>query len=344
MVVVVAFGTIGLVTIEAEWGWWDAFFFTLITITTVGYGDYGLSPAGERFTGVLMIAGIATITYAAGQFVRGIVAYQLNWKLKMQHRIDTLRDHYIICGCGRVGRVICNTLQGAGHDFVAIESDERRVEALRQSGVVVLAGNATDDQVLWKAGIGRAKGLVCASDDDIANIVATLSARDLNPGIRIICRANGEDALHKLRRAGADSIIAPALESGRTIANMLTQPNLADFLASSHVTENGFALNEVVVAAGSVIEDMTFREYGESHPNLVYLALKRPGETEPRRPSGDDRFQAGDVVIVASVAAEVAEITNDAAEPARGGSTGFVAARPLQREEQHIADALAAGE
>ncbi len=293
---VIAFGTFGLMIVEPDpvWDFWHSLYFTLITITTVGYSDEGLSPTGKGFTLVLLGLGIATATYAFTQLMQAVVGYQLNWRRRMQKEIDQLRNHLIVCGIGRVGRTVCERLATASLPFVVVENNRENVERARRLGYLTVHGSASDDEMLLLAGIERARGIVCAVDSDSENIVTTLSARELNPDILIISRADRERSVHKIRRAGASYVIAPSLKGGEDIANLLVRPNLAEFLSHG----SGYELSEVTIGPGSPLVGMTLEEYGEKERKIVFVAIKRKDGSTQIRPFAGERFHEDDVAII----------------------------------------------
>ena len=148
----------------------------------------------------------------------------------MQKDIDQLRDHYIVCGMGRVGRMVCRQLTDNSTAFVVIEQDTDRFQQARACGFLALRGTASEDATLLQAGIERARGIVCAVDSDSENIVITLGARELNPDVLIVSRADDEDAVPKIKRAGASHVVSPALRGGVDIANLLIRPHLSEIL------------------------------------------------------------------------------------------------------------------
>ncbi len=312
LLVVVLFGTGGFALVQDEWDVWKSLYFTLITITTVGYGDYGLTPAGERFATVLLIVGIATATYAFGQFVQAAISYQLAWRHRVQKNIDHLRDHFIICGLGRVGKTVCQRLAASSMPFVVIDKNADRFSWARDHGYLALNGSGTEDEYLIKAGIKFARGVVCATGTDSANIVTTLSARELNPDLVIVSRADDHDAVRKFERAGASSVVAPSLTGGNDIADLLIRPHLAEFLKQSHRVESGYRLSEVTIDAHSELVGRTLREYGLTQQSLVFVAINRPGRGTQVRPGADEAFQAGDVVIIVGEPDAVLEMCDHA--------------------------------
>lgn len=297
LTVVVAIGTVGFVLIEG-WGAWQALYFTLITITTVGYGDEGISETGKRFTTVLLLGGIATATYAFGQIVQSAVNREFAWRRKMRDAIAKLDQHFIVCGMGAVGRAVCERLAANGRPFVVIEADEECCARGREHGMLVVQGSATEDEVLIEAGIMRARGIACAVNSDSDNIVITLSARELNPGITIICRVSEDSATHKVERAGASLAVCPAHNGGAEIANVLIRPNLADFLKQSHGGDDGFQMGEVIIEPGSPLIGDKFSDYGMTEPSIAFVAVKRTDGQTIVRPGRNASFAPGDIVIV----------------------------------------------
>jgi voltage-gated potassium channel len=298
LVSVMTFGTLGFMYIQEDWGAWDALYFTMITISTVGYGDYGLNPTGQRFTSLLLLIGIVTASYAFGQFVQTMMAYQMNWRRTMQRQIDAMQDHFIICGLGRTGRAVAANLSESTFSFVAIDPDEKRCDWARQHGYLALAGSAADDEMLFKAGVERAKGIICAAARDSDNIVITLTARDLNPEVTIVSRADDDDSIHKLRRAGATHVVAPSVRGGGEMAAMLTRPHLANFLSTSRTEGQDQAITEITIRKGSRLVGKTVREYGQEEESLIFVAVKHASSPTMLRPSADEQFQDDDIVIV----------------------------------------------
>ena len=177
---VMVFGTVGFLVIEPDWDLWQSLYFTLITITTVGYGDDGLSPTGEKFASLLLLAGIGTATYSVSVLVQLAVGCQLAWRRNMQQHIDRLSDHIVVCGFGRIGKTICEQLSAAGVPFVVLEHDESAYQFALELGYPAAHGDATEDDMLRKVGVGRCRGVVCVTDSDAENTFITLSVRDLN--------------------------------------------------------------------------------------------------------------------------------------------------------------------
>jgi voltage-gated potassium channel len=309
---VLSLGTTGFVLIEG-WDVWRSLYFTVITITTVGFGDEGIGEMGKRFTTVLLLGGIATATYAFGQIVQIAVSSQNRWRSRMDQTIKRLNDHFIVCGLGTVGRTVCHRLQEEGAPFVVVEADAERVERGCALGYLVLQGSATEDDVLHSAGIDRARGIVCAVNSDSDNIVITLSARTLNPTIQIVSRVDADDAEHKVERAGASHVVSPGIKGGMEIADVLVRPRLAAFLRQSSTDKTGFRLGEIEIRSGSPLVGRTLREYGESEPGILFVAITSEDGTTRSRPPISEPIRADDTMIVAGDADSLCRM-RDAAE------------------------------
>jgi voltage-gated potassium channel len=230
LAVVVAAGTYGFMLVEPGWGVWKSFFFTLITITTVGYGDQGLSESGQRFAAILLLVGIATATYCLSSIVTITVQYQKTWKRRMQQRIKRLQGHFVICGYGRIGATVCQEFVTAGVPFVVIEKHEAAHQAALESGHLAIHGNADEDHVLRQAGMERARGVICVINSDAENVFIALSAREINPTAFVAARADAEVAVRRLERAGASLVISPYTTAGMTIANTILSSTETDVM------------------------------------------------------------------------------------------------------------------
>lgn len=310
LLVVVMGGTTGYMLIEG-WGFWRSFFFVLISITTVGYHAEGLSTSGEQFTALLLIGGISTATYAFGVIVQASILAQLSWRLKMHRQIRRLKEHFIVCGFGRIGRPVCERLEAAGHDVVVIEGDQNALEEARERGFLAIRGNATEDEVLLEAGVGRAKGIVCAVNSDADNIVIALGARELRPDIQIVARVDEDGATRKIQRAGADHVVSPFRTAAMDIANGILQPNVTGFLSQANHTDGGFELSEVTVDVGSRGDGRSIaalRRQGSAE--LVFVAIKRVDGTTNLGPTDVERVAGGDVIIVAGPPLAVRRISS----------------------------------
>lgn len=305
LVSILTIGVCGLMTIEG-WDFWTAFFFTIVTVTTVGYGDEGISQAGERFTALLMVGGIGTASYTFALVVQAMVTNQLAWRRRMQTRIDKLEDHVLVCGFGRMGRILCEELRDADTEFVVIECDSSSATEALELGYPVVQGSATEDEILILAGVMRAGHLVCAMNRESENIVATLSARQLRPDLSIIARAEQPEEIRKLRLAGATRTVAPFHLGGLEIATAITRPKVADFLAASSRSESHIVLAEILIESDSHLCGCCLRDCGSKEASHVsFVTLERRGEDPQTPPRGSTQLQGGDLLIVAGAPEEV---------------------------------------
>ena len=278
-------GTAGYTTIE-RWSFIDAAYMTIITLSTVGFGEtHPLSPTGRVFTVVLIVGGASLAAYAFSTLGEFISTGELRAHLEQRRHsriLKTLKDHVVVCGYGRVGRHVVHELIAEGVSFVVVDKDLAAVEHVRHNGHLALLGNAANDDVLREAGIERAIGLVAAVNSDAENVFIVLSARGLKPSLSIVARANFEDSESKLRRAGADRVIDPYRISGRRMVTMMLRPEVADFLDEiAHASGIELLIDQVHLAATSPLVGKTV---GDVHALLfeklgvTMLACALPNE------------------------------------------------------------------
>jgi voltage-gated potassium channel len=225
-------GTVGFSVIEG-YPLFDAFYMTLITITTVGYAEiHPLSHAGRIFNSFLIFFGVTVMFFAIGAMTQSIIELELGeyfGKRRTRRMIDKLDKHFIICGYGRVGRNAANELQRSGVPFVVVDHDPPRVERAMLAGMLAVAADATRDETLHSLGVTRARGLVSAMGTDADNLFVILSAKNLNPRLYVATRAGEEEAEQKLRRAGADAVFAPYTAAGYRLAQAVLRPHVFQF-------------------------------------------------------------------------------------------------------------------
>ncbi len=307
----ILFGTCGYMWIEG-WSFTQSLFFTVITLTTVGYGDYGLSENGLRFTTILIVGGFGVFAYSVGQLAPIIMNERLAREWKMNRHIKKLTDHFIVCGLGRVGRAVCQSLTQQGISFVAVDPDQAAVDQATAEGYMAITGDAATDEILIQAGVKGARCVACVTNSDTENIVITLSARELNGDLFIISRAEDAGAIRKMDRAGASRVISPILAGGSSIANAMIKPHLAELLEQSNDAESGISLAEVAITETSQLNGRTIRECGSGHKSVVFVAVKRREQPARLRPPADESLQGGDVLIVAGDVLAVGRLQQEA--------------------------------
>ena len=296
---IVLIGTLGFRLIETQWSLWDSFYFTLVTITTVGYGDYGISKTSQIFAAFLLLCGIGTFTYSLSTLIQIASDVDAAMRRKMKSKIAKCNGHIIVCGYGRIGRMICKEIERGGMQCVVVERDADQAKLAMDEGRLVIEGIASEDEVLLQAGIRRAQGIVCAVDCDAENMFITVSARDLNPECRVISRAESKQAARKLEQAGASMVISPHQMAGKTIATAFLHPRLTRFLHTGDDSARYFELSEVEIEPGSGVVGETVAQFGAKADGVVFVAIERTGGELIVQPRGDTQFHEGDVVIFA---------------------------------------------
>ncbi len=296
-------GTIGFTWID-HFPPFDAFYMTLTTMTTVGYGEiHPLSRAGRIFNCFLIMFGVATIFISIGAMTQTIIELQFGdilGRRRNKRMIDQLKDHYIICGFGRVGRGAAAELQRAGVAFVVVDTAPDRVERAMSAGMLAVAADATRDETLRQVGIERACGVVGALATDADNLFLLLSAKGLNPRVYAAARAAEEGAEEKMRRAGADAVFAPYTITGHRLAQSLLRPHVVQFLdfTTKDIGED-IAIEQVRVSEGS---EVASKSIGEMHLGrdlgVIVLAIRTAGGEMHFNPTADTKAQAGDYLIV----------------------------------------------
>jgi voltage-gated potassium channel len=303
LALVIVFGTIGYSLIEG-WPPVESLYMTLITLSTVGFGEvHPLSPTGKIFTMILVIFGVGGAAYTVSIIGKMIVEGEIRKVLgrrKMEKSLRDLRDHYIVCGYGRVGRRICKEFCIRKAPFVVVENDPQIVEQIENDGFLCVRGDSTEDSVLTSAGIEKAKGLVSAVANEADNVFIVLSARQLNPSLFITARADSDTAERKIKRAGANKVVSPYKIGGVRMALTTLRPNLVDFMkVVTFDKETGLVIEEIEVKPDSSLTQGTLkdspirREYG-----IMVAGIKKPGKDVFLNPSPETKIEAGDILIV----------------------------------------------
>jgi voltage-gated potassium channel len=294
-------GTLGFRLIE-NYPFFDAFYMTLITITTVGYQEIRpLSHAGRVFNSVLIFFGVSAMFVALGTMTQTIIELQLQDRYgerRKKRAIMRMKDHYIVCGFGRVGRNAANELQRTGASFLVIDRNEQRVERATQAGMPAMRADATRDDSLREAGVERARGFIAALATDADNVFVILSAKTLNPGLTVVTRASEEDAEEKLRRAGADTVFSPYSIAGHRLAQALLRPHVVQLLDfAGQAVGLDVTMEQMRVApdpaASRQLADLVPRD-----SRLIVLAIGKPDGKMIFNPPVQTEVFPGDVLIV----------------------------------------------
>jgi len=280
VLVLLSGGTVGYMLIEG-WGWHDAFFMTVITLSTVGYGEVRpLTQLGESFTIILILLGVGGVAYTFSTLADYIVAGELNGFLRRQRMmrdIGKLRNHYIICGYGRVGQQVAQGLRANRYDVVVIDANDERTDEFNDSGIHYVIGDATSDPVLQQAGIEHASGLCTCLPNDATNVFVVLSARTFNANLFIISRGNLPESERKLRIAGANQVINPYTITGHRMAAQLLHPSVVEFLdVIMHTGDLELRIEEIHIGQTSAMNGKSLAECnvrGDTGVNV--LAIRR---------------------------------------------------------------------
>jgi voltage-gated potassium channel len=300
---VLVLGIVGYMLIE-RFSFIDALFTTVDMMSTVGNTAHPLSDHGRLLTIVIIILGVGSLFYTFGATMEFMIEGHLSQAIGrriMDRKIAGLRNHCVICGFGRVGTRIANEFSAAHKPFAVIDENEEAVQRCIQKGFLVLQGNAASDDVLREAGIQHAQALLVATDQDANNIYITLSARNLNPNLHIVARANHDETIVKLKRAGADRVLSPYAIGGHRMANLAIQPTVVDFFDTLINAGNPeLAVQEVILPAHSPLIGKTIVDAQNMLTDgTMILAIKKPGglvmgsRLETRIESGDAAMIVG---------------------------------------------------
>jgi voltage-gated potassium channel len=302
LVALLVAGTLGYQLVEG-WGSLDALYMTVITITTVGFHEvHAMSAGGRIFTMALAMGGVFTAFYAGVEFIRAVVTGEILTVLgrqRMESRLEKLSGHLVVCGFGRMGRLVAEEFSSAGLPFVVVDRDPKVLEGLAIPHGIPLVGDATADDVLRRAGVERARALVTAAASDADNLFITMSARLLNERLVIVARAEGEGAEVKLRRAGASRVVSPYNIGGHRVAQAVLRPNAMDFIELATRTGHlELQIEEVEVRPGSTLVGRSIKASPiRSELGIIIVATKKPGAKMAFNPSPDTTLEAGDLLI-----------------------------------------------
>jgi len=281
VVLLILFGTVGFMLIEGM-GPLQALYMTVITVSTVGFSEVApLHPSGRIFVIILIIFGVGLAYFMAsiiGQVVLEGQFRELFGRKKMENKIKKMKNHFIIAGYGRVGRQVATEFKERKVPFIVIEKDNAGTEQLFNEGVLFIQGEATDDDTLRKAGIEQARTLISTLPDEAQNVYLTLTARDMNAQLIIIARADYDDGVKKLKRAGANHVISPHVLGGQRMAMASLRPNVVDFMHTTTLGQGGLSIEEIVVPAGSALVGKTLAESNlKQDYGATIIGVKKPG-------------------------------------------------------------------
>ena len=283
-------------------GIWHAFYVTVLAITTVNLPD-GLTRPAQAFTVILLFAGVGsalyTFTLLATIVVEGGLPRRLQ-KRRQERMLETIRDHFIVCGFGRIGSIVAQEFRRQGIPHVIVEKDPDRVHAALEEGELAVEADASREDVLKKVGIERARGLIAAVGSDAENVYAVLSARVMRPELFIVGRAETEDATHKLKRAGADRVISPYMIGAVQIAQTALRPAVVDFVALATSSDNlELAMEEIAIAGGSALAGRSIIEANlRQRFGVIVVGIQRENGTMEFNPEPEALMQASDKLVV----------------------------------------------
>jgi voltage-gated potassium channel len=301
LVAIVIIGVIGYMVIEG-WPFLDAIYMTITTITTVGFREvHPLSDAGRIFSIILIIFGVGGALYVLTTLMGYILEGQFGITMgrrRMKTKIAKLKDHFILCGYGRVGQEIAQAFSEEGVPFVIIANNEEHIAKADKEGYLYIFGDATSDEVLKEAGIERAHSLVAAVGSDTDNTFITLSAREVRPDLFIEARCSSSESESKLRRAGADRVISPHAIGGRRMAMLALRPAVVDFIDTvTYGRGRELELENVDVASGSPLVGRTTAQ-ARSQDGITVLAMRKKSGKLMANPPGEEIIEDGDRLIV----------------------------------------------
>ena len=306
---VIAFGTVAFHFVTDE-TWLQAFYRAVVTSSLTGLDTVPTNDATRLVSIVLVLAGLTIFAFIASILVEGIARGVFPGALADRRRkkaLSELRDHYIICGYGRVGRRVADEFRRSGVSYVVLDFNQDALEAAEEHGDLYVEGNATRDEDLEATGLARARGLVASSDSDVDNLYITLSARTARPDLLIVARASEEDAAEKLRRAGADRVVQPYSTAGKEMAALVLKPQVAAFLEVVTGTAGGdLQYEEIEITEACGQSGKSIRELRIRHATgAVIVALRKRDGSFDTTPSPDEVLDVGDVLIAAGSSDEL---------------------------------------
>ena len=308
-------GTMGYMAIEG-WRFLDALYMTVITLATVGFQEvHYLSDKGRVFTILLIIVGVMVLGYTVGKLAQIMFEGQFQRFLgrkKLEKSIEELRDHYIVCGYGRIGSLICKEFAAKPIPFVVVEHNPDVIEKLEEDNMLFLRGNATEDETLLKAGIKRAKGLVSVVTSDTENVYITLTARGLNPSLYILARSGEAGSEIKLERAGANKVVSPYHIGGSRMAQAILRPNVVDFIEIATGRDHiDLQMEEIFIPDQSPFAGRNLLDAGlRRDTGVIIVGIKKASGKMVFNPNSHSIIEARDTLIVLGQPQEISKLEN----------------------------------
>lgn len=303
LLLLIVTGTAGYMLIEG-WPLLDSLYMTITTMATVGFGEvHPLSNAARIFTLLLIVTGVSVFFYLVGSLAQFMFEGQIQriiGRKKVEKKIDALKGHYIICGFGRIGSMICRELAANGVRFVVVEHDLDVLERIDDDRYLYLKGDATLDDTLVRAGIQRAAGLISVVTSDSENVYITLTARGLNPDLYILARSGEEGTELKLKRAGANKVVSPYSIGGMRMAQSILRPNVVDFIEIATGSEHmDLQMEEVTIPADSSFSGETLVSSGfRKETGVIIVGIKKAHGQMIFNPNPQACIDAGDTLII----------------------------------------------
>ena len=317
LLLVMAMGTAGYHYIEG-WPWFDGFYMVVTTLTTIGYQEvHPLSHAGRVFNVFVILSGVSLLLLGVGALSQALLEFELQsffGRRRMQREIGRLESHYIICGLGRVGRSVARELARKPVSFVIVENNESKIQRFSSENWLIVTGDATQEQTLREAQIERARGLIAATTTDATNLYIVLTARGLNPHLKIIARASEDSAEKHLLTAGADSVVSPYSFAGQRIAQSLLRPHVVSFLdtATTHLGMD-LEIGEIQITGKSVFAGKTLESSRiRQERGVIVLAIKRRDGMR-FNPAPDERIEPDDCLIAMGEPSQLRQLEQTAA-------------------------------
>ena len=301
-VCLLVFGAAGYMVIEG-WPYMDALYMTVITLATVGYGEvHEISLKGRLFTVILIFLGVGFFLYVVGNVIQFLVEGRIREVLGrrvLDKQISKLKNHFIVCGYGRMGQALCTYLIQKYLDVIVIEQNPDRVPVMDKDGILYIVGGATDEATLIKAGIKRARGIISVLGTDADNVFLVLIAKRLNPEIFVVARANQNESEKTLYAAGTDKVVSPFVLGARRMAHAILRPTVIHFLELAFADEStDIHVEEIPVSVSSKIVGVSLQESGLRQDfDVIIISIKKADGTMCYNPKASYQFEAGDTIV-----------------------------------------------